>query len=124
MTNASRLLNGIRVLVAEDETLIAELIMDMLSSMGAETIGPASTVDEIISAVAGDPPDAVTLDVNLRGEFVYRAIPAIQQRKIPFIFVTAYPFLPDCPAALGKVPRVQKPFRAVELAAAFEKLLN
>ena len=110
-------LSGLRVLVAEDELVIALLVEDVLVSYGAEVIGPFASADEALRAIVEAPPDAATLDVNLNGARVYPAARELQRLSVPFIFVTGYRNLPDCPAELAEVPRVTKPFRPQELAS-------
>ena len=124
MTRASLPLNGVSVLVADDEFFVAELLKDMLEWLGANVRGPVTSVNDIIHEVVENPPDAVTLDVKLGGEYVYRAVPTIQEHEIPFIFVTAYQHLPDCPEELREAPHLMKPFRANELADILMRTLD
>jgi CheY-like chemotaxis protein len=109
-------LDGVRILVAEDEFFVSELIVDALQSFGADVVVSVSRVDKLIQTVVDNPPDAATLDINLRGEYVYPALPILRKRQIPFIFVTAYKELPGCPENTEAVPRVAKPFQARKLA--------
>lgn len=118
------LLAGCRVLVAEDEVHIMMLLEDMLEELDAEVIGPVESVREILRVLEEERLDAVTLDVHLKGEPAYEAAAILRERGIPFVFVSGYDVLPDCPPDLKDIPRVRKPFRLVELAAALDKVVN
>lgn len=115
---------GRRVLVAEDEVHIMMLLEDMLEELEAHVIGCVASVGEVVPAVEADRPDAVTLDVNLKGVPVYEVAATLRERGIPFVFVSGYDVLPDCPPDLQNVPRVRKPFRVAELATALDEALK
>jgi CheY-like chemotaxis protein len=83
-------LRGLRVLVVEDEALIAMYLEDVLLELGCQVIGPASTVSEALGLAARSRPDAATLDVNLGKAQVYPVAQALEQARIPFVFVTGY----------------------------------
>jgi CheY-like chemotaxis protein len=87
---ADQALRGLRVLVVEDEVLIAMYLEDILLELGCEVIGPASTVSEALDLAARSKLDAATLDVNLGKETVYPVAEALEQARIPFVFVTGY----------------------------------
>lgn len=57
--------DGRRVLVVEDEALVAMLVEDALLDAGFTVIGPAATVEEAMHFLATERPDAVVLDLNL-----------------------------------------------------------
>ena len=57
-----------RILVVEDEALIAVMVEDMLSDMGSDIVGPASTIDEALQLARTEAIDAAVLDVNVRGQ--------------------------------------------------------
>ena len=70
-TNTRSTLNGLRVLVVEDESIVSFLLEDMLSELGCQVIGHASNVRQALSLLAQQKPDAAVLDVNLRGEMAF-----------------------------------------------------
>ncbi len=117
-------LAGCRVLVAEDEALNSMLLEDMLLQLGADAVGFVTSVAEIIGTVEKQAWDIVTLDVNLNGEHPYDVAAVLRQRGTPFVFVSGYDVLPRCPVDLQNAPRVRKPFRVNELAAALEEALH
>ncbi|MFN3930705.1 MAG: response regulator [Brevundimonas sp.] len=101
---------GRRVLIVEDESLVAMLLETILEDMGCEPVGPAATVDEGLELVA-DPAaiDAALLDVNVAGRQVFPVAEALKARGVPFVFSTGYGEggLPD---EWRGQPTLQKPF--------------
>jgi len=98
-----------RVLVVEDDYLIASSLAGTLETHGAEVIGPAASVQEALQLMAGEARlDAAVLDVNLAGDRVYRVADALLARDVPFAFATGYDawIIPDVYAG---VPRMEKP---------------
>lgn len=79
-----------RVLVIEDEALVAMLVEDALRDAGFHVIGPASTVDEAMQLLEGDTPDAVVLDLNLAGETSTPVADLLASRGIPYVIATGY----------------------------------
>ncbi|WP_261404766.1 response regulator [Chenggangzhangella methanolivorans] len=89
MTNES--LKGLRILLVEDEAMIAMLVEDMLLDGGAEVVGPAGGVKAALAVIAEtDAIDGALLDVNLGGEQSFEVADALAARNIPFVFVTGY----------------------------------
>lgn len=83
-------LSAARVLVVEDEMLVAALLEDRLEALGCQVIGPAAGVAQALELLATTPVDAAVLDVNLAGEKVFPVADALAERGVPFIFATAY----------------------------------
>ncbi|WP_210526686.1 response regulator [Rubellimicrobium arenae] len=112
------LLRGRRVLVVEDEFLIAEDLCEELQSCGAKVMGPAASVAEALALLDHGPaPDMAVLDIGLEDEKVYPVADALRARGIPFVFATGYDAW-VIPHAYTDVPRVEKPvgLRGVSLA--------
>lgn len=85
-----------RLLIVEDESLIAMELCKELRSLGWTIIGPAATIDEAMSLVAdADMPDAAVLDVNLGGTLVYPLAEMLKARGVPFVLCTGYQQLDD-----------------------------
>ena len=105
----SAMLGGRRVLVVEDDYLVATDLADELADHGAEVVGPAGSVEEALALVAAASRiDAAVLDINLRNEKVYPVAEALRARGVPFVFTTGY----DAwlvPEAFAAVPRLEKP---------------
>ena len=90
-TSAAARLAGKRVLVVEDEAVIALLIEDLLAELGCIVVGPAVRVGEAVRIVCTDDAiDVAILDVNVAGEPVYPVASALAERGRPFVFATGY----------------------------------
>src|SRR5947209_8794194 len=114
---------AVRVLIIEDETLIALLLEDMLTDLGCTILGSASTVEAAIDMLERTPPGLAVLDINLGGEKSYAVAEALAKRGVPFVFSTGY--------ADGRLeapwqdrPVLQKPFGQEQLAEALDAALK
>jgi DNA-binding response OmpR family regulator len=83
-------LAGKRVLVVEDEMLIALLVEDMLADADCIVIGPFARVSDAFAAAKTEAIDLALLDVNVAGEKVFPVAHALDERGIPFLFLTGY----------------------------------
>jgi len=83
-------LSGRRILVVEDEALVAMMLEDELQSLGLSIVANCGSVSDAVKAIEDKSPDAAILDVNLGGEFVYPVADRLLERGIPFVFVTGY----------------------------------
>ncbi len=82
---------GLRLLVLEDEPLIALMIADMLEDLGCVVVGPAGSVPHALALIERDPIDGALLDVSLGGgERSFPVAEELQKRNIPFVFVTGH----------------------------------
>jgi CheY-like chemotaxis protein len=83
-----------RVLVVEDDMLLALELCDGLADLGFEIVGPAASIEEAIQILDQiSLPDAAVLDVNLRGGLVYPLADRLEAQGVPFIFCTGYEHL-------------------------------
>ncbi len=105
---------GMRILVVEDEMMVAMLLEDMLIDLGCRVI-KAGRVEKAVQFVAGTEIDGAILDVNVAGESVYPVASALQARGIPFIFSSGYGAGGLAPEYRDR-PTLSKPFRQEELA--------
>jgi len=83
-------LSGRRVLLVEDEAIIALDLAALLTDLGAVVVGPAHSVVDALKLLNEGKIDCAVLDINLNGEPVYPVARALETRRIPFVFVTAY----------------------------------
>lgn len=83
-------LAGKRVLVVEDELLVAMLVEDMLADAGCVVIGPFARLPAALAAARIEGVDVALLDVNIAGEMVFPVAHVLEERGIPFLFVTGY----------------------------------
>jgi len=117
-------LHGRKVLVVEDEGMIALLLEDMLSDLGCELAGLADTVPGALELVERTPViDVALLDVNLAGRPAFAVADALRARQTPVIFSTGYGEAALRPDDQG-APVLRKPFRAGELAAVLREALG
>ncbi len=110
-------LKGLRVLVVEDEALVALQLEDMLTDLGCAVIGPAARVHQALDLLDGFRLDAAVLDLNVAGELVYPVADALARRGIPFIFATGYGADGLAPPYRHR-PILQKPFLLGQLRQA------
>lgn len=123
MTSDGDLLKGRRVLVIEDEMVVAMLLEDMLEDLGCQVAATAARTSEAMEAMASFKIDAAILDVNLDGERSYAIADALDDQGIPLIFSTGYGA--DAVAeTYRRHPILAKPFRLNELADALRRLLS
>jgi CheY-like chemotaxis protein len=109
-------LKGRRVLVVEDEMMIAMLVEDMLADLGCSVVGPAHGLATALQlAHATGELDVALLDVNLSGQPVFPVADALRARNVPIIFCTGYGDAGLRDADRG-APVLQKPYRAKDLA--------
>ncbi len=106
-----------RILVVEDEFLIALDITGVLEQAGLAVVGPAGTVGDALTAIAQEEVHGALLDAHLAGEPVGRVADALKARGIPFAFVSGYG-REHLPPAHQSVPLVKKPFTGQDLLAA------
>lgn len=83
-------LAGLRILVVEDEPLLAFALEDMLTDVGCTVVGPAHNLRRAIQLVEQEDIDGAILDVNLAGERVFPLADLLAERRVPFLYVTGY----------------------------------
>lgn len=116
-------IDGHRILVVEDEALVAMLLETMLEDLGAVPVGPAQSVDEGRGLAEAEALDGALLDVNVAGQEVFPVAEALKARGVPFVFSTGYGEggLPD---AWRGHPTIQKPFTEATVRDALLKALG
>jgi len=100
----------LRILVVEDEGLIALNLELMIRCFGCEIVGPISEVDGIVDAARMHNPDGAFLDVNLRGRKVFDVLPEMIGLGVPCVLSSGYDDPMLFPAAFRDMPRIAKPF--------------
>jgi CheY-like chemotaxis protein len=113
MENALR---GCRILVVEDNFLLAETLRELLSDCGCETVGPAPRVAAALKLCnGGGTLDGAFLDINLGSETCFAVADLLAQRGVPFMFLSGYGDLAAVPPRHRGVPRLAKPFDLAEI---------
>ena len=116
-------LRGKRVLLVEDEAIIAFAMEDMLGELGCEIVGPALRLDEAVHLAQVEQIDAAILDVNLNNLRSYPVAEELERRNVPFVFATGYDRegleWTGSPAEL-----IAKPYRKEQVEAALHRMLS
>ena len=112
-----------RVLVVEDEALIAMLVESLLEERGFAIIGPASRIAPALTLAERETFDTAVLDVNLAGEPIFPVADVLARRAIPIVFLTGYGRL-GVPDRYRDYAVVEKPIDADKLLAAVDAALG
>ena len=99
---------GNRILVVEDEPLVAMNLSKSLAELGFQVVGPYSTLAKAAAAAVEMEVDAALLDVNLNGKSVYPVADILASKNVPFAFITGYG-TEALPGKYANVPVLQKP---------------
>lgn len=83
-------LGGVRILIAEDDAILALDVREIFRQAGAEVIGPVATLRQALAMISDVPVSAALLDINLRDAEVFPAALALQERGIGMVFYTGY----------------------------------
>ena len=123
-TGADARLQGLRVLVLEDEAIVLLMIEDLLAELGCTVVGPAGTVTEALALAEAGGFEAALLDLNLgRGETSYPVADLLAERQVPFAFVTGYSADVLAPPHDGR-PILEKPFWGDALSNVLKRLVE
>jgi PAS domain S-box-containing protein len=107
-----------RVLLVEDEALVAMMIQETLVEFGFEVLGPVSTASEALAAARERHIDAAVLDINLGDGLVYTVAEILAKRGVPFVFVTGYD-AESVDSRFDGIPILQKPIERESLQRIF-----
>lgn len=116
-----RRLAGKRVLVVEDEALLAMELRDLLEEHGAEVVGPAATLERGLALAHGGDVDLALLDLNLNGERSNPIAEALDRRGVPVAFITGNTRL-ELPSTHQGGTIVHKPFQEETLVETLARL--
>ena len=111
---------GLRILVIEDNLLIAETISDMLEDCGCAVIGPAPDIQKGMQLLESEHPDGVLLDINLSGTLSFPLAGVLDRQGVPFVFMTGYDEGALFPPEFRAVRRISKPFDARDVSDVLE----
>jgi len=114
-------LQGLKVLIVEDESMVSMLMADMLQDLGCTVVGTVARFDDALRQATNDPAfDVALLDVNLNGKQTFPIAEQLAARGVRFIFATGYGegILPQ---SLQGGPILQKPFELEALQKALRR---
>ena len=114
---------GWRVLIVEDEALIAALIETILSEAGYSIVGPVATLEGALETIERQRLDAALLDIGINGHDVYAVADVLMKRRIPFIFVSGFT-RKQMPAAYQHCAYIAKPFTPDAMLALLEEVVG
>ena len=117
-----RTLSGRRILVVEDDVLIAMDMEATLEEFGCQVVGPCERLDKALAAV-DETLDCAIVDMNLRGEYSFPLIERLRDCRVPTIVCSGYVDLPDIKSRLNGVPMLPKPCNPDRLLALMQELL-
>jgi len=116
-------LRGVRVLIVEDNYVLADAMRSLLARYEGVVTAVAATVPQAVAALAESGADVAVLDVNLAGASVVPFAERLRVDDIPFLFVTGYGDDPELlPEHLRDHPRLEKPVEAEQLVGVLASL--
>ena len=107
-------LTGLRLLVVEDEALVAMALEDMLGDLGCVVVDVAGTLARGVALAEKLAIDGAILDINLGGEKVFPVAERLAERGVPFVFCTGYGLAGILPG-FAHVPTIAKPYSQRQL---------
>lgn len=112
----------LRVLVVEDEPLVAIMLEDALQDFGYQVVGPVENLKAAIQLAGSERLDAAVLDINIDGTISDAVADRLMTRGIPFLLVSGY--TRDLGLRFGNVPLLRKPFTTADLHRAVAALVD
>ena|ERR687891_36002 len=122
MQDANQALRGRRVMIVEDEMLVAMELEDLLVEQGCAVVGPAPSAARALALLDEELPDVAVLDVNLNGQTAMPVVAVLRAQGVPFVLATGYghALQPE----LRQAPRVDKPVDHDKLVRVLARLLD
>jgi CheY-like chemotaxis protein len=114
-------ISGKHILLVEDEAIVALMVEEMLTDLGATVVGPAGTIARGLT-LAEREIDAAVLDVNVRDQRIDPIAERLRARRIPMVFATGYGR--GAIETAGTAPIIDKPYTREKLAAALSRALS
>lgn len=119
---ASELLSDRRVLILEDEFLLADDLARALKAVGGEPVGPVSTIKEAEEIVRREQVDAAIIDLNLHGQMASDFAERLAATNLPCLIVSGYAH-DGLPRTVSSIPRIEKPVSPAAVLKALEQEL-
>ena len=112
-----------RVLIVEDEAMIAGLIESILGKGGWSVVGPVATVERALETIDRERLDAALLDVRVNGRDVYAVADVLMRRRIPFVFVSGFA-RKQMPPGYRDCAHIAKPFTPQAILALLDVVVG
>jgi CheY-like chemotaxis protein len=122
MQHAGNVLRGRRVMIVEDQMLLAMELESLLVELGCTVLGPVPSVARALALLEQQRPDAAILDVNLNGQTALPVAEALTAQGVPFVLATGY--TDALQPELQGAPRLSKPVNHNELVRALVQVLD
>jgi CheY-like chemotaxis protein len=117
-------LAGLRVLIVEDDYVVADALRFLIESYAASVSAIAPSVQRALDALAAAPVDIAVLDINLHGASVVPLAEHLRTQGVPFVFLTGYGDAEVLPEHLRSQPRFYKPVQAEALVRGMIELVG
>jgi two-component SAPR family response regulator len=117
-------LAGLRILIVEDEFLLAMDLEMMLQQRGCMVLGPVPSVGHALRLLDHEQPDVALLDVNLKGERATPVAAELQAHGVPYVLITGYSAVQLSERVLRAAPRIDKPVRCCVLQRAIARAVD
>jgi CheY-like chemotaxis protein len=115
--------DGKRVLIVEDDYIIAMCLASQVAEAGCNHVGIARSVEAALDIIATADVDGAIVEVELMGERTFRVADALAARHIPFVFATAMRRR-DAPARYANVPWLEKPYSPRALGSVIDGVMR
>ena len=113
-----------RILLAEDEPLVAMDLEARLENLGYAVFAAVDSVAAGMQTLKGDQPDAALLDANLHGDSSIPLARELHRRGVPVVFISGYDKIEGLPSEMAGLPKLAKPIVDTALREALETLLD
>ena len=117
-------LDGLSGLIVEDNMIISLDAEQLMLDHGMRTVFIAASVGDAQTIIDSEVVDIALLDVNLGMETSFALVPRLNERNIPYVFVTGYGEKVELPAEAGSAQAIRKPFASDDLLAALTLALG
>jgi CheY-like chemotaxis protein len=112
-----------RILIVEDEFLIAMTLQEWLENVGYVVVGPVPSVEKAMKLIESESTRAAVVDVNLGGVFAYAVADTLLARHVPFVFTSGY----EDDVLRTRYPQIRnchKPYRLAEVQEALTNAMS
>lgn len=120
---ASAIRQGLRILVVEDEFMIAMAVEAVVTDAGGVVVDMAATLEQALAMARTEEFDAALLDINLNGEASFPVASVLCERGIPYAFVTGYG-RQMVPEAFASAPILTKPYARSDLIRTLRAIVS